>query len=1205
MILSGTVGVYDLGSGAVIAGQLGSGAVQTQNIASGAINQFKLSSGCVVSGDIGNAAVVSGSIASGSVSQFALSSGAVNSGQLNTTGTPSATTFLRGDLVWATPPGGVNSGDIGSGKIASGAVQGFFGTVRNIASGTVGVFDFGSGAVIAGAVGSGAIQSQNIASGAVGQFALSSGAVNSGDINDGAVVSGSIASGQITLYHIASGQHVAGSGNEVQYNINAGFAADSGFTYLGSGGIRQLMVPTVFIYNTFGLATRYISGNATLSAPNSGQTIILADATKGNMTITLPDPTNMPGQVYIVKKIDATTNQVGVRAPGIQPLEGSISTIFMTVPNQWMGVVADFNTNSGWWIIDQSPAGATLSSGSVGSGIVASGTVPGFFGPYRGIMSGTVGVFDFGSGAVIAGTVGSGAIQSGNIASGQIAQFHLASGAVNSGQINTTGTPSTSVFLRGDFAWAAAGGGLASGAVGSGFLASGSVQGFFGATRDIASGTVGVFDFGSGAVIAGTVGSGAIQSGNIASGDIGSYHLSSGDIIDIAQYGALYTSGLQRVSPAVITKETISGGRAVSIDASGHLQIAMASIPSRMPAVGVVVDNVLSGIQVNAYTFGSFLLTSGMIEWSGNYGAQAYVGRSGQIVSWSGAWWNSGGFLSGDYFQVVGTLAGSGLVAVGLNAPNAFPIGVGDPTFIVTSGFIASGAVGPFALANNAVQSGNIASGAVSQFKLASGAVNSGQVGSGAIMGEAGGGAFNIASGTINNFDIAAAGVLSGNIASGQIAQFHLASGAVNSGQINTTGTPSTSVFLRGDFSWATPAGGGLVSGSVQSGHIASGAVQGFFGSTRNIASGTVGAFDFGSGAVMAGQMGSGAVQSGNVGSGQLGAPEHFSSGGIIDRARYVVPFQSGYTRIGSGGAVTEENISGIRAVCMQVSGYLRVAMAGTSGRMPAVGIVMDNIASGGECTVFTDGVFQATSGLADYSGYLGQTLFVGRSGNIVTSSGSFNSGGLLSGDIWQPIGTVVRTSGYFKVSVAAQMAFQVGLVTSGLIASGQIWTYHVASGAVFPRAQEVCPTYSGTFSTQTAEELISGVRAVQVSYSGNIRIAMASIPTRMPAVGIVFDNISSGQVANVFTMGFRAAFAIASGVVDYSGYVGRPVFVGRSGQITNASGSFSSGLFLSGDQGQLVGIAANSGAFYYNVFPIAYSGGPAAIGGLGTASQG
>src|SRR3990167_5020397 len=85
---------------------------------------------------------------------------------------------------------------------------------------------------------------------------------------------------------------------------------------------------------------------------------------------------------------------------------------------------------------------------------------------------------------------------------------------------------------------------------------------------------------------------------------------------------------------------------------------------------------------------------------------------------------------------------------------------------------------------------------------------------------------------------------------------------------------------------YIAPQGGGggggdvTTSGAVGSGEIASGAVQGFFGTTRNIASGTVGVTDFGSGAVIAGTVGSGAVNSGNISSGQV-SWAHLGSGTI------------------------------------------------------------------------------------------------------------------------------------------------------------------------------------------------------------------------------------------------------------------------------------------------------------------------------------
>lgn len=120
-----------------------------------------------------------------------------------------------------------------------------------------------------------------------------------------------------------------------------------------------------------------------------------------------------------------------------------------------------------------------------------------------------------------------------------------------------------------------------------------------------------------------------------------------------------------------------------------------------------------------------------------------------------------------------------------------------------------------------------------------------------------------------------------------------------------------------------------------------------------------------------------------------------------------------------------EEMISGLRAVCVSQSGNLRVAMASVSGRMPAVGIVTDNVLSGDRPNaVYTQGFIQPFSGMCDFSGYLGKGIYVGRSGQLVQWNASFNSGGfsLLAGaDFVQRLGVIVNSGG-FLLNVAAYM---------------------------------------------------------------------------------------------------------------------------------------------------------------------------------------
>ena len=420
---------------------------------------------------------------------------------------------------------------------------------------------------------------------------------------------------------------------------------------------------------------------------------------------------------------------------------------------------------------------------------------------------------------------------------------------------------------------------------------------------------------------------------------------------------------------------------------------------------------------------------------------------------------------------------------------------------------------------------------------------------------------------------IASGAVISGSIASGTVTQFELSSGAVNSG------------------------------------HIASGAVQGFFGSTRNISSGTLGSFDFGSGAVGAGAIGSGAVVSGNIASGQVGGfalasgavqsghignaavvsgslasgqvfDFHFASGAMIDVAHWLE----------ERTFISAEAISGGRAVGFNQSGAVQIAMASVSGRMPAVGVAAVNVASGVLTTINTRG--RVFSTVFNFSGWMNQPIYVGASGDLVASGAP-----ILSGNIQQIVGVSCQQSGLF-VQVGDPLEavlVQSGDVGSGAIlgqagsgtfniASGTVTTYDCGSGLTAARSQLVTPFYSGTSWNIITEETISGCRAVNVSQSGYARVAMASVSGRMPAVGIVIDNVASGLQANIYSHG---DVQLTSGLADYSGFLGRAVWVGRSGQIVSVSGSFNSGglnLASGGDFVQRAGVIINSGRFLIDI---------------------
>jgi hypothetical protein len=79
-----------------------------------------------------------------------------------------------------------------------------------------------------------------------------------------------------------------------------------------------------------------------------------------------------------------------------------------------------------------------------------------------------------------------------------------------------------------------------------------------------------------------------------------------------------------------------------------------------------------------------------------------------------------------------------------------------------------------------------------------------------------------------------------------------------------------------------------------------------------------------------------------------------------------------------------------------------------------------------------------------------------------------------------------------------------------------------------------------------------------------------------MPAMGIVWDNVESGIQANVYQTGI---LQFSSGLVNFSGYLGKELFVGLSGEVTpNSPFASGSGFIYAGDQ-QKVGVVVNSGA--------------------------
>jgi len=242
------------------------------------------------------------------------------------------------------------------------------------------------------------------------------------------------------------------------------------------------------------------------------------------------------------------------------------------------------------------------------------------------VASGQIGWLHFSSGAVVSGAINDAAVNSGNIASGAIGRFHLASGAIVSGQVG-----------------------------------SGSIQGqAAGAVFNIASGSIGGND----------IGSGAIQSGHLGSGTVVTY--ARNVFIDSLPAG-------QPISGVIAVCLNSGGGNIVPAERGSGL---------RIPAIGVSIDNVLSGAICRFVRYGIvYTPNSGTVAsgWAGQ-GSYLYLGSGGQLLNLSGF---MGGASSG---PGPGVLSGTLVQRIGIPMSGAIFV---NPEFVPQSG-LNSGLLGVY-----------------------------------------------------------------------------------------------------------------------------------------------------------------------------------------------------------------------------------------------------------------------------------------------------------------------------------------------------------------------------------------------------------------------------------------------------------------------------------------------------------------------------
>jgi trimeric autotransporter adhesin len=384
---------------------------------------------------------------------------------------------------------------------------------------------------------------------------------------------------------------------------------------------------------------------------------------------------------------------------------------------------------------------------------------------------------------------------------------------------------------------------------------------------------------------------------------------------------------------------------------------------------------------------------------------------------------------------------------------------------------------------------------------------------------------------------------------------------------------PGSTLLYKPGIGWRVQ-GPYFGSGWITSGSIGNNAVV-----SGSIGSGQIGSFHLTSGSIQSGKIGNAAVVSGSIASGQIG-DNHFASGARIDAAEFMVSDQ----------IPSAEPLPGPVAVTLNTSGALVIAMAGQSGRYPALGIVIDNVASGQAARRYFKGRIYTTSW--NLSGGRGASfpIWLGLSGEVAVGSAplpggsglnqilgfGINQSGMVFDSTYSVSGSINRfaigsgaiLSGHIASGNVVDRHLGSGSVRSGSIASGSISTNKLASGAVITAARVIIEDDIAT------EEVISGVRAVNISQSGRLRQAMAGVSGRMPACGVLVGNVVSGQAVSALSGTQVILFgktAVSSGRIPTSGF-GLFLYVGMSGNLVGPAG-ITSGMVI-----QRVAVNAQSG---------------------------
>ncbi len=108
---------------------------------------------------------------------------------------------------------------------------------------------------------------------------------------------------------------------------------------------RRMVIPHWTIVRLYSDQMRQTEKTASFTAGD--ETVILADATGGEIKIALPTASDIPGKWYWIKKIDSSGNAVIIDADGAETIDGE-QTLDLGLQYQYVVIISD---GTEWFIL--------------------------------------------------------------------------------------------------------------------------------------------------------------------------------------------------------------------------------------------------------------------------------------------------------------------------------------------------------------------------------------------------------------------------------------------------------------------------------------------------------------------------------------------------------------------------------------------------------------------------------------------------------------------------------------------------------------------------------------------------------------------------------------------------------------------------------------------------------------------------------------